>query len=128
MAKPGVDGHWRGLVTVSRGLRDAGFEVIFAGFQTLEQTVESAIQEDCDVIGLSIHSGAHEAFARRFIKILEEKNARQNFLLLMGGAIPTADFDKLKEIGIDMVFGPGTMMPDIIKFIKENVKVKKVEV
>ncbi|MHA1785621.1 MAG: cobalamin B12-binding domain-containing protein [Candidatus Helarchaeota archaeon] len=125
MSKPGADGHWRGIVTVSRGLRDAGMEVIFGGFQTTEEIVETAIQEDVDMIGLSIHSGAHLEYTRRVIDLLKKKNAKDNFLLLVGGAIAKEDFSKLKELGAKNVYGPGSLIPDIINFIKENLPDKR---
>ena len=122
MSKPGIDGHWRGGIVVSRVLRDAGMELIFGGFQNIEQCVESAIQEDVDVIGLSIHSGAHLAYTKRLIDLLEEKGLKDQFLILIGGVIPAQDFTELKEMGVANVYGPGTMTNDIVKFIRENVK------
>ncbi|MHA1231333.1 MAG: cobalamin-dependent protein [Candidatus Helarchaeota archaeon] len=120
MSKPGADGHWRGIVVVSQGLRDAGMEVIFGGFQSPQQIVETAIQEDVDIIGLSIHSGAHFAYTQQVIDLLEEKKVRDSFMVLVGGAIASKDFAKLKEIGAANVYGPGTLIPDIVKFIHEN--------
>ncbi|MFX0188615.1 MAG: cobalamin B12-binding domain-containing protein [Candidatus Hodarchaeota archaeon] len=122
MSKPGIDGHWRGGIVVSRALRDAGMELIFGGFQNIEQCVESAIQEDVDVIGLSIHSGAHFAYTKRLINLLEKKGLKDQIIVLVGGVIPAQDFSELKEIGVANVYGPGTMTGDIIKFIRENVK------
>ncbi|KON26975.1 methylmalonyl-CoA mutase [miscellaneous Crenarchaeota group archaeon SMTZ-80] len=122
MSKPGIDGHWRGGIVVSRVLRDAGMELIFGGFQNIEQCVESAIQEDVDVIGLSIHSGAHIAYTKRLIELLEEKGLKDQFLILVGGVIPAQDFTELKEMGVANVYGPGTMTGDIVKFIREKVK------
>ena len=124
MSKPGVDGHWRGIVVVSRGLRDAGMEVIFGGFQTVDQIVESAIQEDVDIIGLSIHSGAHVAYTQRVVKKLEEKGVKNNFMILVGGVIPAIDIPKLKEIGAANVYGPGTIIKEVSDFIEENIKLK----
>ena len=121
MSKPGIDGHWRGIVIVSRGLRDNGMEVIFGGFQTVEEIVETALQEDVDVIGLSIHSGAHFKYTERVIKEMETKGIKDSTMLIIGGAIAKIDFDKLKEMGAAAVFPPGTMIADIVSFIKDNV-------
>ena len=120
MSKPGVDGHWRGAVTVSMGLRDAGMEVVFGGFQSIEQIVKTAIEEDVDIIGMSIHSGAHLAYTKNLIASLEEKGLRDKFMVLIGGAIPEVDFDELREIGAVNVYGPGTLIKDIIAFIHQN--------
>lgn len=122
MSKPGIDGHWRGGVVVSRGLRDAGMEVIFGGFQNIDQIVESAINEDVDVIGMSIHSGAHFEYTRRLVDKLKERGVLDNFLIVLGGVIPAKDFSLLIEMGAAHVFGPGTVIRDIVKFIEENVK------
>ena len=122
MSKPGIDGHWRGGIVVSRALRDAGMELIFGGFQNIEQCVESAIQEDVDVIGLSIHSGAHFAYTKRLIDLLDAKGVKDQIMVLVGGVIPATDFPELKAIGVAAVFGPGTFTRDIINFIKENLK------
>lgn len=122
MSKPGIDGHWRGGIVVSRALRDAGMELIFGGFQNIEQCVDSAIQEDVDVIGLSIHSGAHFAYTKRLIDLLKKKGFKDQILILVGGVIPAQDFRDLKEMGVANVYGPGTMTGDIVKFIRENVK------
>jgi len=122
MSKPGIDGHWRGGIVVSRALRDAGMELIFGGFQNAEQIVESAIQEDVDVIGLSIHSGAHFAYTQQVIDLLKERNALDKFMILVGGVIPAIDFPQLREMGVANVFGPGSMVADIVSFISENVK------
>lgn len=120
MSKPGIDGHWRGIVVVSRGLRDAGMEVIFGGFQNADQIVETAIQEDVDMIGLSIHSGAHLGYTKRVVDLLTEKGMKDRFLLLVGGAIATKDFEPLKELGAANVYGPGSLIKDIVDFIKEK--------
>ena len=118
--KPGLDGHWRGIMTVSKALSEAGMETIFFGFKTVEGVVEAAIQEDVDVIGFSVHSGAHLEWARELVRELEEKGARGDFLLLIGGVFPEQDHAELKEIGIDGVFGPGTVTADIVRFIQKN--------
>ena len=122
MSKPGIDGHWRGGIVVSRAIRDAGMELIFGGFQNIQQIVEAAIQEDVDVIGLSIHSGAHFAYTQQVIDLLKEKGVLDNIMILVGGVIPAKDFDKLREIGVANVYGPGSMTSDIVDFIKANVK------
>ncbi|MBD3227127.1 MAG: methylmalonyl-CoA mutase [Candidatus Lokiarchaeota archaeon] len=120
MSKPGADGHWRGIVVVSQGLRDAGMEIIFGGFQSPKQIVETAIQEDVDIIGLSIHSGAHFLYTQQVVDLLNKKNANGQFMILVGGAISATDFPKLKDIGAANVYGPGTMVPDVVKFIQNN--------
>jgi methylmalonyl-CoA mutase C-terminal domain/subunit len=122
MSKPGIDGHWRGGIVVSRALRDAGMELIFGGFQNVQQIVEAAIQEDVDVIGLSIHSGAHFAYTKQVIDLLKEKGVLDNIMILVGGVIPAKDFDKLREIGVANVYGPGTLTKDIIDFINQHLK------
>ena len=122
MSKPGIDGHWRGGIVVSRALRDAGMELIFGGFQNVNQIVEAAIQEDVDVLGLSIHSGAHFAYTKQVIDLLKERGVFNNILILVGGVIPAQDFSKLKEIGVANVYGPGSMTNDIAEFIKAHVK------
>ncbi|MFW9867645.1 MAG: cobalamin B12-binding domain-containing protein [Candidatus Thorarchaeota archaeon] len=122
MSKPGIDGHWRGGIVVSRAIRDAGMELIFGGFQNVQQIVEAAIQEDVDVIGLSIHSGAHFAYTQQVINLLKNRGVLDNILILIGGVIPAKDFNKLREMGVGNVYGPGSMTSDIVKFIKENVK------
>ncbi len=122
MSKPGIDGHWRGGIVVSRAIRDAGMELIFGGFQNTQQIVAAAIQEDVDVIGLSIHSGAHFAYTQEVIDLLKEKGVFDDIMILLGGVIPAKDFPKLKEMGVANVYGPGTLTKDIVEFIKTNVK------
>jgi methylmalonyl-CoA mutase C-terminal domain/subunit len=122
MSKPGIDGHWRGGIVVSRAIRDAGMELIFGGFQNVEQIVESAIQEDVDVIGLSIHSGAHFAYTQKVIDLLKERGVLDNIMILLGGVIPAKDFTQLKEMGVANVYGPGSMTSDIVEFIRQNIK------
>jgi len=122
VAKPGLDGHDRGAKVVARALRDAGMEVIYTGLhQTPEMIVNTAIQEDVDVIGLSLLSGAHMTLFRDVTDILK-KNNMEDVLVVGGGIIPESDMPALKESGITGVFGPGTPLEDIIRFIKENVK------
>jgi len=125
IAKPGLDGHDRGAKVVARALRDAGMEVIYTGLrQTPEQIVETAIQEDVDVVGLSILSGAHMTLLPRVVQLLREKRMN-DVLVIAGGIIPTDDVPKLKEAGIAEVFGPGIPLKTIIEFIKKNVKRKR---
>ena len=92
MSKPGIDGHWRGGIVVSRAIRDAGMELIFGGFQNVQQIVETAIQEDVDVLGLSIHSGAHFAYTQQVIDLLKERGVLEDIMILVGGVIPAQDF------------------------------------
>ena len=120
IAKPGLDSHDRGAKIVARALRDAGMEVIYTGLrQTPEQIVETAIQEDVDVIGLSILSGAHMALFPRIMELLKEKGVK-DVLVFAGGIIPDEDVPKLKKIGIKEIFGPGTPTDVIVKYVKEN--------
>ncbi len=122
IAKPGLDGHDRGAKIVARALRDAGMEVIYTGLhQTPAMIVEAAIQEDVDVIGLSLLSGAHMTLFVDVADMLKEKGM-EDVLLLGGGIIPEADIPKLHEKGIAGVFGPGTTTEDIVEFVKKNVK------
>jgi methylmalonyl-CoA mutase C-terminal domain/subunit len=124
VAKPGLDGHDRGAKVVARALRDAGMEVIYTGIrQTPEMIVESALQEDVDVIGLSSLSGAHMALFPRITALLEEYELG-NILVVAGGIIPDADAAALDAAGIDAVFGPGTSMEDIVDYIRANVAVR----
>ena len=121
IAKPGLDGHDRGAKVIARALRDAGMEVIYTGLrQTPEQIVSAALQEDADVIGLSILSGAHNHIAPRLMALLKEKGI-DDVLVLIGGIIPDVDVPKLKEIGVKGIFLPGTPMQEIIDFINANV-------
>ncbi|MBY8986139.1 MAG: cobalamin-dependent protein [Candidatus Lokiarchaeota archaeon] len=122
MSKPGIDGHWRGGIVVSRAIRDAGMELIFGGFQNVHQIVEAAIQEDVDIIGLSIHSGAHFAYTQEIIDLLKDKGVFDDIMILVGGVIPAKDFPKLREMGVANVYGPGSLTKDIIDFIRNNVK------
>jgi methylmalonyl-CoA mutase C-terminal domain/subunit len=122
IAKPGLDGHDRGAKVIARGLRDAGMEVIYTGLrQTPEQIVEAAIQEDVDVIGLSILSGAHNVLFPRVMELLKQKGA-EDILVIGGGVIPHEDIPYLKECGIAEIFAPGTSISEIVEFIKNNVK------
>ena len=122
VAKPGLDGHDRGAKIVARALRDAGMEVIYTGLhQTADMIVDTAIQEDVDVVGLSLLSGAHMTLFVDVTRLLKEKGM-EDVLVVGGGIIPEDDAPKLKEAGVAGVFGPGTRCDDIVKFIKKNVK------
>ncbi len=121
VAKPGLDGHDRGAKVIARALRDAGMEVIYTGLrQTPEMIVEAALQEDVDVIGLSILSGAHMALFPRIMQLLRE-NGMENVLVVAGGTLPEADIPAIREIGIHGIFGPVSSLKDIIDFIRTNV-------
>ena len=122
VAKPGLDGHDRGAKVVSRALRDAGMEVIYMGLHNLpEQIVECALQEDADVIGLSILSGAHNNIASRIFKILAEKKM-EKITVVLGGIIPDDDVPYLLSLGVKGVFTPGTNMNKIVEAIRMNVE------
>jgi len=122
VAKPGLDGHDRGAKIVARALRDAGMEVIYTGLhQTAEQIVNTAIQEDVDVIGLSLLSGAHMTLFIDVATMLRKKQI-EDVLIVGGGIIPKEDIPRLKKAGIAEVFGPGTPVDDIVTFVKQNVK------
>jgi methylmalonyl-CoA mutase, C-terminal domain len=128
VAKPGLDGHDRGAKVIARALRDAGMEVIYTGLrQTPEMIVNSALQEDVDVIGLSILSGAHNAIVPRVNELLRT-NKMDDVLLLVGGIIPEQDFDLMKKAGVSGIFNPGTPMDEIVQFIRKNVKPRGVVV
>ncbi|MDD4570811.1 MAG: cobalamin B12-binding domain-containing protein [Tepidanaerobacteraceae bacterium] len=122
VAKPGLDGHDRGAKVVARALRDAGMEVIYTGLrQTPEQIVEAAIQEDVNVIGLSILSGAHNFLFPRVMELLKQKGA-EDILVIGGGVIPDEDIASLKETGVKAVFTPGTSTSEVVEYIMKNVK------
>ena len=121
IAKPGLDGHDRGAKVVARALRDAGMEVIYTGLrQTVDQIVKTAIQEDVDVIGLSILSGAHMRICQKLLERMKEEGL--DVPVFVGGIIPPDDAQKLKEMGIAEVFGPGTPLKVIVDRIKEIVE------
>ena len=123
VAKPGLDGHDRGAKVVARSLRDAGFEVIYTGIrQTPQMIAEAALQEDVDVVGLSILSGAHLTLCPKVVELLREQG-QQNVLVVVGGIVPDDDVEKLKTAGIEGVFGPGTSTQQIVDFINQNAKV-----
>ena len=128
VAKPGLDGHDRGAKVVARALRDAGMEVIYTGLrQTPEMIVEAAIQEDVDVVGLSVLSGAHLTWVPKVTALLREKGA-DDILVLVGGIIPDQDVPTLRSAGVAGVFGPGTSTVDIIRFINERFQGASVDV
>jgi methylmalonyl-CoA mutase, C-terminal domain len=121
VAKPGLDGHDRGAKVVARALRDAGMEVIYTGIrQTPEMIAEAALQEDVDVVGLSILSGAHRALCPRVVELLRQQGM-DDVVVLVGGIIPDEDVPYLHELGVQGVFGPGTSTQDIIDFIGAHV-------
>ncbi len=125
VAKPGLDSHDRGAKIIARAFRDAGMEVIYTGLrQTPEQIVETALQEDVDVIALSILSGAHLTLFPKIIELLK-LNELKDVLVFAGGIIPREDVPDLKKMGIAEVFGPGTRMDTLVKFIRENVRKQK---
>ncbi|MBM4460405.1 MAG: cobalamin B12-binding domain-containing protein [Chloroflexi bacterium] len=118
VAKPGLDGHDRGAKVVARALRDAGMEVIYTGIrQTPEMIAEAALQEDVDVVGLSILSGAHMTLCPRVMELLRSQGM-DDVLVLVGGIIPTQDVAALQALGIHGVFGPGTSTSEIVEFIR----------
>ncbi|MCU1308536.1 MAG: methylmalonyl-CoA mutase [Acidobacteriaceae bacterium] len=126
VAKPGLDGHDRGAKVIARALRDAGMEVIYTGLrQTPEMIVNAALQEDVDVIGLSILSGAHNAIIPRVMDLMRQQKM-EDVMVVLGGTIPAQDLDQLSKAGVAAVFGPGTPMQDIIQFIRTNVKPRSV--
>ena len=122
VAKPGLDGHDRGAKVIARALRDAGMEVIYTGLrQTPEQIVSAALQEDADVIGLSILSGAHMHICPRVLELLREQGL-DDVLVVVGGIIPDIDRQKLEAMGIRGIFLPGTSMQAIVDFIRQHVR------
>jgi methylmalonyl-CoA mutase C-terminal domain/subunit len=128
VAKPGLDGHDRGAKVIARALRDAGMEVIYTGLrQTPEMIVNAALQEDVQVIGLSILSGAHNAIVPRVLNLLHEQEM-DDVLVLVGGIIPDEDAAQLKQLGVSAVFQPGASLESIVSFIHENVRFEEIPV
>jgi len=124
VAKPGLDGHDRGAKVIARAFRDAGFEVIYTGLrQTPEQIVNAALQEDADVVGLSVLSGAHMTICPRLMELMK-KEGLDDVLVLVGGIIPDQDVAKLKEYGIGEIFQPGASTQEIVDYIRKNVRQK----
>lgn len=128
IGKAGLDGHDRGAKVIARACRDAGFEVVYTGLhQTPEMIVNTAIQEDVDVVGLSILSGAHNYLVPEIVKSLGKQGVKvgRDMLILVGGIIPDSDFKTLRDAGVSMVFTPGTSVESIITYIREHVKPKQ---
>jgi len=124
VAKPGLDGHDRGAKVIARAFRDAGFEVIYTGLrQTPEQIVNAALQEDADVVGLSVLSGAHMTLCPRIMELMK-KEGLDEVLVVVGGIIPDQDIVKLKELGVAEVFQPGASTEDIITYVRQNARKK----
>jgi methylmalonyl-CoA mutase C-terminal domain/subunit len=120
VAKPGLDGHDRGAKVVAHALRDAGMEVIYTGLhQTVEQIAEAALQEDVDVIGLSVLSGAHLPLTEKLMSLIREKNL-DDLLVIVGGNVPRRDVEKLEALGVGAVFRTGTRFEDIVSFVEER--------
>ena len=121
VAKVGLDGHDRGAHVISRAFRDAGFEVIYSGLHKApEEVVRAAVQEDVDVLGISILSGAHDTLVPKIMDGLEEYDAKDDTLVLVGGVIPEEDRGPLKEAGVAAIFGPGTSIEETVEFVREN--------
>jgi methylmalonyl-CoA mutase C-terminal domain/subunit len=118
VAKPGLDGHDRGAKIIARTLRDAGMEVIYTGLhQTPEQIAETVIQEDADVVGLSILSGAHMTLVPRVLELLKDKQA-EDVVVILGGTIPADDIPELKDLGVSEIFTPGASTQEIVEFVR----------
>ncbi|HEX3539567.1 MAG TPA: cobalamin B12-binding domain-containing protein [Acidimicrobiales bacterium] len=121
VAKPGLDGHDRGAKVIARALRDHGFEVIYTGLhQTPEQIAETAVQEDADAVGLSVLSGAHMTLFPRVMEALHQRRPDDDVLVFGGGIIPAADVERLKELGVAEVFGPGATMASICGWLEST--------
>jgi methylmalonyl-CoA mutase C-terminal domain/subunit len=124
VAKPGLDGHDRGAKVIARAFRDAGFEVIYTGLrQTPEQVVHAALQEDADVVGLSVLSGAHMTLCPRIMELMK-KQGLDDVLVLVGGIIPDQDIPKLKESGVSAIFQPGASTEEIVDYVRQHVRKK----
>jgi methylmalonyl-CoA mutase C-terminal domain/subunit len=127
VAKPGLDGHDRGVKVVARALRDAGFEVVYTGLrQTPEQIVEAAIQEDADAVGLSCHSGAHMTLFPKVTRLLRERGA-DDVLVFAGGIIPREDIPKLAEVGVEKVFTPGATTGEIVGWLHDRLGARQAQ-
>ena len=124
VAKPGLDGHDRGAKVIARAFRDAGFEVIYTGLrQTPEQVVNAALQEDVDVVGLSVLSGAHMTLCPRIMELMK-KESLDDVLVVIGGIIPDQDIPKLKALGVGEIFQPGASLEEIVTYVRKNVRKK----
>jgi len=125
IAKVGLDGHDRGAHVIARAFRDAGFEVVYSGLHRApEEIVQAAVQEDVDVLGISILSGAHNTLVPKVVEGLEEYGAFSETVLIVGGIIPEEDRDRLREMGVAAIFGPGTPMQETIDFVRENAPIR----
>ena len=123
VAKVGLDGHDRGAHVIARAFRDAGFEVVYSGLhRSPDEIVQAAVQEDVDVLGISILSGAHNTLVPRILEGLEEYGALEDTLVIVGGIVPDDDERELKEMGVAEVFGPGTSMNETVEFVRQNVR------
>ncbi|PSQ05223.1 methylmalonyl-CoA mutase [Halobacteriales archaeon QS_6_71_20] len=121
IAKVGLDGHDRGAHVISRAFRDAGFEVIYSGLHRApEEIVQAAVQEDVDVLGISILSGAHNTLVPKIVDGLKEYDAFEDTLILVGGIVPDDDREEMLDLGVGAVFGPGTPMEETIEFVREH--------
>ncbi|CAI49446.2 methylmalonyl-CoA mutase subunit B (cobalamin-binding subunit) [Natronomonas pharaonis DSM 2160] len=121
VAKVGLDGHDRGAHVIARAFRDAGFEVIYSGLHNSpDEIVQAAVQEDVDVLGISILSGAHDTLVPKILDGLKEYDAFEDTLVITGGIIPDEDHDELYDAGVDEIFGPGASMEETITFVREN--------
>ena len=124
IAKPGLDGHDRGAKVLARGLRDEGFEVVYTGLrQTPEMVTSAALQEDVDVVGLSILSGAHMTLVPRVCRLLKEAGM-DDVLVVVGGIIPDEDVEALREAGVAATFGPGTTIAEVAEFLRGNARAR----
>ena len=121
VAKVGLDGHDRGAHVIARAFRDAGFEVIYSGLhKSPDEIVQAVVQEDVDVLGISILSGAHNTLVPRILEGLEEYGVFEDTIVLLGGIVPEEDRDDLYDAGVDAIFGPGTPMEETIEFVREH--------
>jgi methylmalonyl-CoA mutase C-terminal domain/subunit len=121
VAKVGLDGHDRGAHVIARAFRDAGFEVVYSGLhRSPDEIVQATVQEDVDVLGISILSGAHNTLVPKIVDGLKEYDAFEDTLVLVGGIIPDEDREELKEMGVAEVFGPGTPMEETIEFVRKH--------
>jgi methylmalonyl-CoA mutase C-terminal domain/subunit len=126
VAKVGLDGHDRGAHVITRAFRDAGFEVVYSGLhRSPEEIVQAAVQEDVDVLGISILSGAHNTLVPKVIERLREYGAFEDTLVLVGGIIPDEDKEQLREAGVAAVFGPGTPMDETVAFVRQHAPTRR---